>query len=50
VTPRSRGCKGAELPGPFQADRLTARLVGPRVNSARNEGPEYLEPVRPDES
>jgi hypothetical protein len=35
----------AVLPGPFPAERMAARAVGPRVNNARNEGPGCLEPA-----
>jgi putative SOS response-associated peptidase YedK len=38
----------AVLPGPFPAERMAARAVGPRVNKARNEGPGCLEPESPD--
>jgi putative SOS response-associated peptidase YedK len=35
------------LLGPAAADLLEAIPVGPRVNSARNQGPELVEPVGP---
>jgi putative SOS response-associated peptidase YedK len=34
----------AALPGPFPAERMAALAVGQRVNNAKNEGPECLEP------
>jgi putative SOS response-associated peptidase YedK len=37
--------EGAELPGPFPAERMEALAVGSRVNNARHEGPECLVPA-----
>jgi putative SOS response-associated peptidase YedK len=38
----------AVLPGPYPAKRMAALAVGPRVNNAKNDGPECLEPESPD--
>jgi putative SOS response-associated peptidase YedK len=35
----------AQLAGPFPAEKMNALAVGPRVNNARNEGPECLAPA-----
>jgi len=40
ATPESRL---KELLAPYPADRMAARVVGPKVNSPRNDGPECVE-------
>jgi putative SOS response-associated peptidase YedK len=40
------GClEGAELPGPFPAERLSAQAFGTYVNNAKHQGTECLEPA-----